>query len=308
MRVINEIKEKTSNTGYLAVTLGNFDGVHLGHRELIGELVSQARSHNGSSLVFSFSPHPRAVLAPDKKTPPKLNTRTEQIERLEETGVDYLLYFPFTKELARLSAWEFTESILYRELGVKEIILGPGFRFGFQRQGNTTLLQLWGEELGFEVKVIEPVWLHGEAISSSRIRQQLLLGEVETAAQLLGYHYTVSGTVIPGAARGRGMGFPTINLELPEKLIPNSGVYITKAFINNQWFFGVSNLGVRPTFKENTLTLETHFLDYYETSPPANLTLHFLKRLRCETTFDSVESLKAQIRGDILEARKFISF
>jgi len=306
LEIINQLDQLPQSPGFLAVTLGNFDGLHSGHRLLIRQLRADAEQHQGKGLVFTFEPHPATIVAP-QRIPQRLTTKEEQISLLEAAGVDYLLYHPFTPQLAQLSAWEFISKLLHEQLQARSVIVGPNFHFGHQRQGDVALLRKWGAELGFTTRIVEPARENNQIISSSRIRQLLAMGEVSQAARLLGYAYYLQGAVISGAARGREMGYPTLNMTLPAKLIPASGVYLTQAQLNGKNHFGVSNLGLRPTFHEHTLTLETHFLDYQEEVRPTALKLHFLQRIRDERKFASITELIAQIEKDTRTAYEYIN-
>ena len=292
------------------VTLGNFDGVHLGHRELISKAVASARSLGVPAVVFTFDPHPIQVLAPDRPFR-RLFAIDDLKNVLPELGVDVLVVEPFTHEFARQAAGRFFEESLWAKLQPKQIVVGPDFAFGRDRSGDVGALTKFGTPLGVDVRVVPSVTLDGEAVSSSRIRQALVRGEVAEASRLLGRPFYVVGDVTSGAQRGRSLGFPTANI-VPSNhtLSPRSGVYATKLCFGDQCYPSVTNIGINPTFQtsENLqpLSIETHILDKDMNLYGKTVKIMFYSFLREEKKFSSVEALMQQIEGDIEVARELL--
>ncbi|MEW6424575.1 MAG: bifunctional riboflavin kinase/FAD synthetase [Bacillota bacterium] len=296
------IKEKYPR---LAVGLGNFDGVHLGHQKLIRELVAAAKKRQGHSLVFTFHPHPTAVLDP-KNAPPLLLTREAKEEMIARLGVDVLLRVPFTPEFARTAPEDFIAGVLVAGLGVRVVLVGYNYTFGYQGKGTVALLKEYGERYNYDLHVIPPVVIDGQVVSSTLIRQLVKDGEVAEAAKFLGYFPFVEGVVVAGEKRGTMLGFPTANLE-PDAhvLIPANGVYSVRVPVNGDAFLGVANVGVRPTFygRNSRRNIEVHLLDFQGDLYGKSIQVHFIRRLRGEKRFASPQDLVAQIKQDILKAR-----
>ena len=289
------------------VTIGTFDGVHIGHQEIIKKLVSKAKEKNGDSVILTFFPHPRMVL--QKGSPIKLlNTLDEKIELLEKSGLDHLIIEPFTKEFSRLTALEFSRDILVNSLKTKVLVIGYDHHFGRNREGNFEQLQNYGQTYGFEVEEIPAKDIENVAVSSTKIRNALEEGAVDKVNNYLGYKYMLSGEVVQGKALGRQYDYPTININIKEdyKLIPKSGVYIVDTMVNNEHFYGIMNIGRRPTLNGRRKTIEVHLLDFDENLYGASIRVHLLKRLRDEQKFASVEHLFAQIKKDEHKARALI--
>ncbi len=278
-------------------TIGAFDGVHRGHQALIGAIVARSRDTNRLATVVTFHPHPVAVLAPDR-APPSLTTPGEKAALLEALGVDLLVLLPFNHQMAATPARDFMQ-LLSRHLRLRELWVGPDFALGRNREGDVPYLRELGQELGYQVQVIERVTGSGEAISSSRIRALLREGRVEEAARLLGRYPTLSGQVVGGARRGRRLGFPTANLEVrAERAVPANGVYIVFARLGEERYAGVANVGVRPSFDSGQRTVEVHLFDFDQDIYGCDLVVEFVARLRDERRFEKVEELVAQIRRD----------
>ena len=296
------IKEKHRD---LIVGLGNFDGVHLGHQKLIEELVKEARRIKGTPAVFTFYPHPEVVLNPSDYHP-LLLTQEAKRNLIARLGVDLFIQIPFDLEFARITAPDFVEKILYRELGVHTIFIGYNYTFGYKGEGTAELLKESEGKYGFTVQVISPVVVNKQVVSSTYIRNLLLQGKVSEASEFLGYHPFVEGIVVSGEQRGNLLGFPTVNLE-PETdlIIPARGVYAVKIEMEEGSYWGVANIGVKPTFhaQKNKVNLEAHILDYYGNLYHRWIKLIFLKRLREEKKFSSPEELITQIQRDIYQVR-----
>jgi riboflavin kinase/FMN adenylyltransferase len=290
------------------VTIGSFDGVHLGHQALINELVKTAHSHGEYAVVITFFPHPMVVLR-NIPMPFYLTTPEEKKLLMAEMGVDALITLNFNQHLANLTAREFV-TLLKDHLGMKELWIGQGFALGKNRQGNVETLGILGRELGFEVKVNELMQVGPYTISSSQIRQALAMGQVDKVAEMLGRLYRVTGKVVHGEGRGKGLGYPTANIEYdPFKLIPANGIYATWSWWKWKRFPSVTNIGLRPTFNMGDLkpTIEPFFVDFDQDLYNETLTLEFLKYLRPEEKFTTVEDLKQRIQQDVEDANEVFS-
>jgi riboflavin kinase/FMN adenylyltransferase len=306
MRIIRDLNELAAPLPNAVVTIGNFDGVHLGHREIFRRLVGRARELGGVSVVYTFVPHPLKVLAPER-APRLINTYAEKERLIEASCIDVLICAPFTPETATLSADRFVEEILVKKIGVRHLVVGYDYAFGRNREGNAEFLRHKGIELGFEVEVLGPITGHGEAYSSTRIRQMLTDGEVSGVVDLLGRHFTLEGEVVHGAKRGGKLGFPTANLCTEKEVLPRPGVYAVKARRGDQIFDGVVNIGCNPTFCNEGISVEVHLLDFHEQVYGETLRLYFVERLRDEMPFPTSEELSRAIEADIARARKILA-
>ncbi len=288
------------------VTIGAFDGVHRGHQHLIRNLVREAHEKGFLASLVTFHPHPSVVLNPSNPTR-YLTTPGEKVSILEKMDLDLVAILPFDEKMARMPAREFME-LLCKHLNLKELWVGADFALGYQREGNVEVLKKLGREMGFMVRVVEPLYFKGEVISSTRIRRLIALGEVREAAQLLGRYYSLAGEVVKGEGRGRLLGFPTSNLEVrPERVYPADGVYVTYIRLGRDRFWGVTNVGTRPTFDGGKRLVEAHILDFEGDLYGYDLVVEFVERLRPELKFSSVEELKEQIRRDVERAREILA-
>jgi len=289
-----------------AVAIGVFDGVHLGHRYLIGHLVDRARHEGFAPLVVTFHPHPRSVVRPG--TPlTYLCSLEERVELLRALGVDDVAVLAFTSELAQLSARDFV-SLLVEELRMKLLVVGSDFALGRGREGTTDVLADIGGEMGFAVDVVGLLAANGEKVGSTAVRQALARGDMETVASLLGRPFGLRGPVIRGAERGKGLGFPTANIALGrDRALPAFGVYVTRAHLPEGVFPAVTNIGLRPTFGEDKPTVETFILDFQGQVYGEELSIELLHRLRGEMRFPSPEALRDQIEKDVAAARAYLS-
>jgi len=288
------------------LTIGSFDGVHLGHRQIVKNLVQSAHAQGDPAAVVTFYPHPAVVLG--KGNGGYLTTPEERAELLGELGVDVVVTMTFTREVASLSAIEFME-LMKEHFGLRRLMIGYDFALGKGREGNFERLRELGKELGYEVGAYEPVEIDGTPISSSQIRKLLREGQVEEASRLLGRRYAVSGQVVHGDGRGKQIGVPTANLDYwRERDMPASGVYATWAWIDGERHLSVSNLGLRPTFEAVPAVprLEAHLLDYDQDLYGRTVRLEFVSRLRPEVKFNSVDALIDQINHDKAQARKVL--
>ena len=289
------------------ITIGTFDGVHVGHRAIMQRLVAAAKEQGLVSAVLTFFPHPRMVL--QKNSDIKLiNTLSEKKQLLEDIGLDYFVVEPFTYEFSRLSALEYVRDILVTQLKAKKIIIGYDHRFGRNRNADIQDLKKYGEQFGFEVEEISAQQLDEVSVSSTKIRKALAQGDIHTANTYLGYAFTIEGVVTKGKALGRTIGYPTANLHVPQtyKLIPKNGVYVVKALVNNTLTYGITSIGTNPTVGGTAKSIETFFLDTSTDLYGKELQLQFLQHIREEATFKDLESLKQAIQKDEAFARDYI--
>ncbi|MEZ8002522.1 MAG: bifunctional riboflavin kinase/FAD synthetase [Patiriisocius sp.] len=289
------------------ITIGTFDGVHVGHRAIMQRLVAAAKEQGLVSAVLTFFPHPRMVL--QKNSDIKLiNTLSEKKQLLEDIGLDYFVVEPFTHEFSRLSALEYVRDILVTQLKAKKIIIGYDHRFGRNRNADIQDLKKYGEQFGFEVEEISAQQLDEVSVSSTKIRKALAQGDIHTANTYLGYAFTIEGVVTKGKALGRTIGYPTANLHVPQtyKLIPKNGVYVVKALVNNTLTYGITSIGTNPTVGGTAKSIETFFLDTSTDLYGKELQLQFLQHIREEATFKDLESLKQAIQKDEAFARDYI--
>lgn len=307
MDVITNLENLTHPLKNPVLTIGNFDGVHMGHMALFDMVKERAAAIGGQSVIMTFEPHPLKVMRPGNG--PLLITSTQQkLELIKDTGVDILLCLPFTQEFADISAETFVRDILIGRIGLKEIVVGYDYCFGNRRQGDIGLLKEMGENLRFKVHVVDPVIIHNLPVSSTSIRNLLRAGNLEKAREFLGRDYQICGTVVKGANRGgRLLGFPTANLKLDEELIPREGVYAVTILLDEEAYYGVTNIGFNPTFGNAALSVETHLLDFSGDLLGKTIRINFLLRIRDEKTFGSVEELADQITSDIQQARQFFT-
>ncbi|MFL6258013.1 MAG: bifunctional riboflavin kinase/FAD synthetase [Pyrinomonadaceae bacterium] len=287
------------------LTLGVFDGLHLGHQLIISRVVERARALGAVPTVLTFDPHPRAVLHPES-APPLLQTFDQKVEAFGVLGVEQTIVVRFTPEFAKVRAEEFLRDVVRERLQAREVYLGRGFAFGRGREGDIELLRRVSGELGFAAFEVPEVRLRGQRISSSRIRELLAGGSVNLARRMLGRPYGVEGRVVRGHERGRQLGFPTANLRPANRVIPRGGVYVTATLIGGEWRRSVTNVGVRPTFeKEAEPSVETFVMNWGGDLYGDVVRVRFLHRLRDERRFSGVEELKQQIDADVARARKY---
>lgn len=289
------------------VTIGTFDGVHIGHKAILKRLVETSKKEKLDSVVLTFFPHPRMVLQENVDIK-LINTIEERTELLEKTGLDHLVIHPFTHAFSRLTALEYVRDILVNRLKAKKIIIGYDHRFGRNRIADIDDLKEFGRAYDFEVEEISAKELDDVAISSTKIRKALNEGDVETANSYLGYYFMISGEVVRGKAIGRTIKYPTANLKLKEayKLIPKNGVYVVQSIIGGEKVFGITSIGTNPTVGGKEKTIETHFLDFNQDLYEKEITVEFLKFIRDEATFDSVEMLRQEIIKDEIFAKKYL--
>ncbi len=306
MQVFNSLNSVTGLERGTAVALGNFDGIHLGHRDIFRTLVRRGRELNVKSLVYTFDPHPLKVVAPDR-APLLLNTAEEKVRLITASNVDILVCDPFTDETASCEAEDFVRDVLVEQLHVRSIVVGYDYAFGRDRKGTGDFLRTQGEQYGFKVDVLNPLGKDGVPYSSSRVRELLTVGCVEKIPSLLGRHYTLSGYVVDGEKRGRTIGFPTANISTQKEQLPASGIYAVIVRLDDIDYQGLVNLGNRPTFGPGEETIEVYLLDFEGDLYGKELRLYFVARLREEKTFADTTSLIAAINQDIADGRRLLS-
>jgi len=310
MIIIEDINKITTPYKNAVITIGNFDGVHLGHQELFRNLNEKAIALNGTSIAMTFEPHPIRVLK-NNNNPPLITLYEQKVELIKKAGIDVLICIPFTQEFAAIPAENFVEDILVKRIGIKAIAVGEDYIFGKNREGNINLLKILGNKCGFEVIVINELHIsktYSEKISSTKIRELVMAGKVAESQKLLGRHYQIRGKVEVGRDRGgKLLGFPTANISLYDELRPKIGVYAVTVECKGEKFKGVANIGYSPTFDDNIFTVEVHILDFEENIYGQKIRVNFIDRLRNEKKFSNISELSEQIKKDIIKAREILS-
>jgi len=290
----------------MMLTIGVFDGVHLGHKYLLSQLTKHARQQNLLTGVVTFRQHPQEVLSPQARLP-FLTDLTERVHLLKNEGVEAIITLSFTSELAQLSARQFV-SLLKRYLRMRGLVIGPDFTLGRNREGDTNSLRTLGQDMNFTVTVIPPIMINGEVVSSTAIRNALADGDMKRVLNLAGRPFSLKGRVTSGAGRGLKLGFPTANLDMnPEQALPADGVYATWAYIDDKAYQSVTNVGKCPTFGGSQRTVEVYVLDYHNDLYGHNLKIDIMERLRSEKKFDTTDELKKQIAEDIKQGRAILN-
>jgi len=307
MTVICTLDNLPKDIKHPVVTIGNFDGVHWAHQAIFTRVIERARDIDGTSMVITFEPHPIKVMSPEKAKP--LITLMEQKKELvSKQGIDILLLIQFTLEFAAIPARYFVKDILVDKIGIKEIVVGHDYAFGHNREGNIDLLTEMGQEFGFKVHQVGPVYVGKSLVSSTSIRNLIMEGNVSEARGLLGRNYQIRGKVIRGRNRGGPLlGYPTANLKVVDELIPKEGVYVVTVELNGKIYQGLTNIGYNPTFKDKALSVETHIFDLSADIVGEKIKINFLSRLRDQIPFASARELSEQISRDIQEARELFS-
>jgi len=306
MKIYRDLSDISKPFENACVTIGNFDGAHLGHQLLFGEVVQRAYRCKGTSVAVTFDPHPLQVLRPNGIK--LISTCEQKTELIEHAGIDALVIIPFSQKFAAISATHFVDEILCGTIGVKELIVGYDYAFGKGRAGNIDFLQKQGAEKGFAVTVVEAHYENDMLVSSTKIRELVAEGRMADARTLLGRYYQIRGEVQLGQQRGgKEIGFPTANLNMEkEDLIPKMGVYVCQVISDGICYGGVLNIGVNPTFDENKLVAETHIFDFNQDIYGKPIKVNLLRFLRSEQKFSGIEELSAQIAKDITEAKKVL--
>ena len=298
MKIYTSLQEFTS-TKKTIVTLGTFDGVHLGHTVILDRICNIAKQENLESVVLTFFPHPRLIVSNDSEIK-LLNTMAEKAKLLEQKGIQNFIIHPFDKLFSELSPSEFVKQILIKQLNIQKIIIGYDHKFGKNRAADFNDLIAFGNEFGFDVEEIPAKQVDEVSVSSTKIRNSLLEGNISLANDYLGYSYMLSGIVVKGNQLGRTIGFPTANIQISEnyKLIPKNGVYMVTTILNNKIIFGMMNIGVKPTLGENLMSIEVHLLHFSEDIYGHKIQVNVMERLREEQKFESFEVLKSQLEID----------
>ncbi|MCJ7545963.1 MAG: bifunctional riboflavin kinase/FAD synthetase [Deltaproteobacteria bacterium] len=305
MRIIDDLTFTREDFSSPVVTIGNYDGLHLGHQAIIQRVIGLARKDKGQAVVLTFEPHPVKFFRPELQIPLITPYRKKMI-LLTQFGVDITINLPFTKDIARMSAEEFIREIVQRRIAPRRIVVGFNFTFGKGRTGSPEELKKIGERLGFGVEIIPPFHLDGEVVSSTRIRELIARGDIKEANRMLGSDFFMFGKVIHGHARGKGLGFPTANLEISQDLYPNDGVYAANVIIDERRYAGVVNIGTNPTFGDEQLAVEVFLFDYQGDLYGKELQVALVDKLRDEQTFPSVDLLVHQIEQDIQRAKEIL--
>jgi riboflavin kinase/FMN adenylyltransferase len=308
LNIFNDI-ESIEDIPNPVLTIGTFDGVHLGHQRIIDRLNREAKLIGGESVLFTFCPHPRMVLYPETHGLKLLQTQQEKLCKLEENGLQNIIIHPFSFDFSRLTAVEFVRDYLINKLRVKKLVIGYDHQFGRNREGTIEFLKSIADVYEFEVIEIPAQEIDEVNVSSTKIRGALLNGDVQRASEFLGYSYMLTGLVMEGEQLGRSMGYPTANLSIQDstKLIPANGVYAVKCYIDDKVFCGMMNIGIRPTVSsQEMLTLEVHLFDFSDTIYGQFVHVHFISRIRNEQRFNSVNELKEQLNKDERMARAML--
>jgi riboflavin kinase / FMN adenylyltransferase len=308
MRIYNSIEDFESVKNAV-VTIGTFDGVHLGHRKIISRITELAKDIGGESLILTFFPHPRMILHPEDQDIKMINTMPEKAELLAQLGVDHLIITPFTRDFSNQSPEEYIKNILVGKIGTKKIVIGYDHRFGKDRQGGLKELQQLAPVYGYDVIEIPEQDIHDVAVSSTRIRKALLNDEIELANEFLGYPFFITGKVNRGDQIGRTIGYPTANILIEEnyKLIPSDGIFAVKVYVDGEAHKGMGYIGHRPTINGMTRNIEVNILDFNRDIYSQPIKMELLHFVRGDMKFDSLEQLKAQIDKDKSAVKKLLA-
>ena len=310
MKIIDRLENITQPFKNAVITIGNFDGVHIGHQALFHEVIEKADAIGGTSIAMTFNPHPIRVLQKNNN-PPLITLHEQKIELIERAGIEVLICIPFTEQFASISAEDFIKVLLIDKIGMKAIVVGKDYTFGKNREGNLAFLKSLASQLDYEVIVAD--WIKAtqnvsERISSTRIRELVMSGKVEPARKMLGRHYQIRGRVVKGRDRGgKLLGIPTANINLQDELCPKTGIYAVTVEHNNRIYNGVANIGYSPTFDDNQFTVEVHLLDFAENIYDKKIRVNFIERIRDEKKFGDISELKAQINQDIKVAEQILA-
>jgi len=309
MQLIERLEDIKSSFKNAVITIGNFDGVHIGHQVLLHEVIEKADAIDGTSIAMTFEPHPIRVLKQNNH-PPLITLYDQKVELIEKSGIDVLIVVPFTKEFAAIKAKEYVLDILIKRIGAQVIVVGEDYTFGKNREGNINLLRSYAEALDIQVEVVD--WIpiskkSADRISSTRIRNLVMDGRVHDAHKLLGRHYQIKGEVVTGRDRGgKLLGFPTANINLHDELCPKPGVYGVTVESMDGYYKGVANIGYSPTFDDHEFTVEAHILDFDKDIYGQDIRVNFIQRIRDEIKFSSIDELSDQITKDVAFARRVL--
>jgi len=307
MQLIENLDDIKSAFKNAVITIGNFDGVHIGHQALFHEVIERADAINGTSIAMTFEPHPIRVLKQNGH-PPLITLYDQKVELIKKSGIDVLIVVPFTREFAAITAKEYVLDILVKRIGAQVVVVGEDYTFGKNREGNINLLRSYAEALDIQVEVVD--WIpiskkSADRISSTRIRELVMDGRVGDAQKLLGRHYQIKGVVVTGRNRGgKLLGFPTANINLHDELSPKPGVYAVTVEATGRTHKGVANIGYSPTFEDNEFTVEAHLLDFDTDIYGQTIRINFVTRIRDEIKFSGIDELSDQITKDVSFARR----
>ena len=302
MKIVRGTKNISGPFTYPVVTLGNFDGVHVGHQILFKKAAEIASEKKGTAIAFTFEPHPLKVIAPEK-VPPLLTHFHKKMELIEACNIDSVICADFTRQFADQRPRDFSENILKGKIGAKEVVVGFDYAFGRGREGTIPYLKKMGEEFGFVVHVVDPFQLDGLTVSSSHVRDLIEAGNMGSARKFLGRHYSIVGPVISGYKTGQAIGFPTANIDTSKVQIPGTGVYAVRMTYQKDSFDAVANIGFNPTFHRDRLSVEVHIFDFNQLIYGKEVEVEFISRIRSEIEFKSKDELVVQIKKDIEEAK-----
>lgn len=305
MKIIRGVKNLNEEFPNPVVTLGNFDGVHLGHQAIFRKVVERAEAVNGTAVAFTFEPHPLKVLAPER-SPKLLNTFHGKMKLIEAAGIDVVICADFDRTFAEQNPEEFARNILHGKIGACEVYVGYDYAFGKGRGGGVSLLRRMGESCGFSVGVVDAVQVDGRVVSSSLVRDLVSSGKVVEAARLLGRYYSIEGEVVAGSRRGRTLGFPTANIHTINEIIPPSGVYAVIAVLDKARLHGAASIGVRPTFGNGPISIEVYLLDFRGDIYGRKMEIYFVERLRQEKKFLDAASLVRQMEKDVALTKEIL--
>ena len=310
MKIFYHLDQINAPLKNAVITIGNFDGVHIGHQALFHEVIEKAEAIEGTSVAMTFEPHPLRVLKQNNH-PPLITLYEQKLELIERTGIDVLICVPFTLEFAALSAEQFVRDLLVRKIGMKAIVVGKDYSFGKNREGDIDLLKTYAPEYGFEVIVagwIKSARALTERISSTRIRELVTEGRMEQAEKMLGRNYQIRGKVVAGRDRGgKVLGIPTANINLHDELCPKTGIYAVTVECEGNQHRGVANIGYSPTFEDHEFTVEVHIFDFSANIYDKKIRVNFIKRIRDEIKFSNIDALIDQIQLDIVAARQSLA-
>ena len=310
MKIFDHLDQINEPFKRAVITIGNFDGVHIGHQALFHEVIEKAAAIDGTSVAMTFEPHPMRVLRQNNH-PPLITLYEQKAELIEHTGIDVLICVPFTLEFAALSAERFIKNLLVQKIGMQAIVVGEDYSFGKNREGNIEMLRSYAQQYGFEVIVAG--WVRSaramqDRISSTRIRELITDGLMEQAEKMLGRNYQIRGRVVTGRDRGgKVLGIPTANINLNDELCPKTGIYAVTVEFNGEKYKGVANIGYSPTFDDHQFTVEVHILDFSDNIYGKKIRVNFVKRIRDEKKFSSISDLIDQIKLDIVAGREILS-
>lgn len=302
--IYRSLKATPPDFGPCAITIGNFDGVHRGHQQILRRLVAVARQQRWKSAVLTFDPHPAKLVAP-ANAPRLLMTMEQRARAIFDQGINQILILPFTPEIAALGPEDFVRQILVDKLKARAVLVGANFHFGKRAAGNAGMLEEFGDRYSFETEIVPPVVWRKRVISSSEIRRSIEAGDVSVACRMLGQPYALRGAVVPGEGRGSKQTVPTLNLETQAEVVPKNGVYVTRTHGDGCEWPSITNIGFRPTFDGQTRTIETYLLAPLDGAAPDGISVEFLRRVRDERKFENAEALKAQILRDVNRAQAY---